>query len=102
VLRPPMPLGLVGMKQIFGNHTKVGNTIMGKKKFSDPMGNGTMRGGRGSLDTSGGPGTYAKGSVSTSGPNPGPLSHASDGSPASNLKSPGKAGVMSGNPNKKG
>ena len=105
MLHPPMPVGLAEMKQIFGNHTKVGNTIMGKKgtkKFTDPMGYNTLRGGRGSLDSSGGAGTYAKPSVDHSGPNPGPLVGASSGAPGQNLRSPKKAGVMSGNPNKKG
>ena len=101
VLNPPLALGLVGMKKIFGNHIKVGNTIMGKK-LKNVMGDDTKSGkGRRIGDTSGGAGTYAPPSVDKSGPNAGPLSYASNGAPGSNLRSPGKRGVMSGSSGKK-
>ena len=101
MLNPPLALGLGEMKEIYGNHIKVGNTIMGKK-LRNVMGDDTKSGkGRRIGDTSGGAGTYAPPSVDKSGPNAGPLSYASNGATGSNLRSPGKRGVMSGSSGKK-
>jgi len=101
VLKSPLAVGLAEMKEIYGNHIKVGNTIMGKK-LTNVMGDDTKSGKSRRLgDTSGGAGTYAPPSVDKSGPNAGPLSYASYGAPASNLRSPGKRGVMSGSSGKK-
>ena len=70
--------------------------------FTDHMGYSTIqKGDRKELDSSGGPGRTASPPPGSGGPNPGPLAGASDGAPASNLRSPKKAGGMSGNPNKK-
>ena len=70
-------------------------------KFTDPCGYNPSEK-RGSLDSSGGPGKTASPPGNSGGPHPGPLAYASSGAPAANLRSPKKAGVMSGNPNKKG
>lgn len=79
------------------------NTGAGGKKFKDPMGSSSTlpKKQRGSLDTSGGAGSYSPPPKGRIGPDPGPLVGASSGAPAANLRSPRKAGVMSGNPNKK-
>ena len=109
IVAPPLENNLSELLEVSGKHTKIGNTIMAKldtgtggKKFTDPMGYSTLPNKqRGDLDSSGGAGRTASPPPGSGGPNPGPLEGASSGAPAANLRSPKKAGVLSGNPNKK-